>query len=179
MLFDADPPAKVWSRVRSVIRSDLGAEAILAHNADFDRRFIPEDIYKGTDAISLPWVCTMDGLKWPGAPKPAGMALQALVLHYGMGIASAHRASADVDMIARLLTRMAEKGIDLEAFVAVGLRPMGVYLVADTSFDEQRNELVKEWGFKWNLDHAPKRWSRKMAHDDVGGLPFSVVEARR
>lgn len=159
---DAPPPRDVWPEVERLVAE---GEAVLAHNAEFDRRFVPPTI------AARRWVCTMEDLQWPrGAP---GDGLVKLALAHGLGVATAHRALADVEMLARLLTRVAELGVDLEAFVRRGLRPKATYQ-ACVSYDDR--EQAKALGFKW--EPATKRWLRRVARDDVAALPFPVREVQ-
>jgi DNA polymerase-3 subunit epsilon len=85
--------------------------------------------------------------------------------------ASAHRAMADCDLLARLFTRVAEMGADLDDMLAHGLRPKATFQ-ALVSYES--NHLAKTAGFRWN---AEKRvWARKMAIEDAAALPFKVRE---
>ena len=169
MLKDAPAPETVWP---VVARMASKASAILAHQADFDRRFVPSDVTGET-----PWVCSMNDVQWPRAQKP-GESLVKLALAHDLGVASAHRALADCDLLARLLTRIHEMGVDLQAFIARGLRPKGLFVVADRRFDEARNEQCKLAGFSWDRD-VKRAWSRKMALDDAPLLPFAVELIKR
>ena len=166
LLLEAPPPEPVWHRVREVIDK---ADAIVAHNASFDRRFVPEAVQCGK-----PWICSCWDLLWPRRRQDAGEGLIQLALAHGLGVATAHRASADVELLARLLTRVAEMGVELEPFLARGLRPKALFVVADERFDAARNELAKQHSFKWDQREAPKRWSRTMAVEDAAALPFAV-----
>lgn len=163
MVQEAPPGELVWREVERVIAASA---AILAHNAAFDRRFVPESATCG-----LPWVCTMEDVLWPrGDP---GDGLVKLALAHGLGVATAHRALADVDLLARLLTRVAELGVDLEAFVRHGMREKATYQ-ACVSYDDR--DQAKARGFKW--EPSTKRWLRRVARDDVAALPFPVREVQ-
>ena len=157
LLADAPEAGTVWAGVSRMVAK---CDAILAHNADFDRRFVPPDI------ASKPWICTMNDLAWPMCDKPTNLA--AVALAHGLGIASAHRAMTDCDTIARLLSRVAETQ-PLAPFLARGLRPKSRYQ-ALVSFDT--NQLAKDAGFRW--DAAAKMWTRTMADEDAAALPFQV-----
>lgn len=167
LLLEAPEPAPVWARVREMVGK---VDAIVAHNASFDRRFVPHEV-----AGATPWVCSMEDLLWPRARKPAGEGLVALALAHDLGVASAHRAGADVDLLARLFTRAAELGADLGAMLVRGLRPKALFIVADRGFDAARNELAKLAGFTWD-NLVPKAWGRRMVPEDTATLPFQVRE---
>ena len=145
------PAGEAWKRVSLVVD---GCEAILAHNAAFDRRWVPESI------PLLPWICTFQGITWPKTGDARN--LIAIALAHGLGVVDPHRALADCMLIARLLTRCAELGTDVAAMLAQGLRP-SAHFQALVSFD--RKDLAKEAGFQWD----PKRraWLRTMAIEDA------------
>lgn len=137
------------------------SDAILAHNADFDRGFVPSEL---RDA--KPWICTQRDIEWPRHAK-ANPSLVAVALEHDLGVAAAHRALADCDLIARLLTRARELGADLDAMLARGLRPKGDF-IALVSFEEK--DKAKAAGFTWNP--AARQWQRRMAIEDAAALPF-------
>lgn len=137
---------------------------IVAWGADFDRKWLPE-------LAEHPWICAMDDLEWP---RPSGSkALVAVALAHGVGVVDVHRALADCLTLARLFERAAELGADIPAMLTRGLRPKALYEVADKGFDEARNKLAKENGFRWNPD--ARAWQRRMAAEDVPKLPFRAV----
>lgn len=164
LLLGAPLGSKVWETVGRFAATP-GIGAVIAHNAEFDRRFVPGEVY-----ASLPWICSMDDLAWPRATKPAGESLINLALTHGLGVAHAHRAAADVDLLARLFTRAAEMGVDLGAMLARGMRPKALFQ-ALVPFD--RKDEAKAHGFKWN-EPVLRAWTRRMAIDDVDALPFDV-----
>jgi DNA polymerase-3 subunit epsilon len=151
-------PADVWDDVDFML---MGCDAALAHNADFDRQWIPE----GTGA-DVPWIDTCHGVDWPRQSKP-GSSLISLALEHGLGVIDPHRALSDCLLLARLLTRCAELGADVEALLARGLRPVAVFQ-ALVSYDDR--EAAKAAGFHWEA--GEKRWLRKMAIEDAAALPF-------
>lgn len=164
LLASAPAAPIVWT---GVARFAAQADAIVAYGAEFDRRFVPAEATCGR-----PFVCAMDDLQYPRADKR--MTLTALALAHDVGVASAHRAFADVDLLARLFTRVRDMGHSLEAMLQRGLRPKAKFTVADRGFDEARNVLVKAAGFTW--DAGRREWSRMMAIEDAEGLPFRVVQ---
>lgn len=166
MLADAPTPDTVWP---FILKMASKAEAICAHGADFDRRFVHPFL------LDKPWICTMNDLTWPRAQKP-GESLVKLALAHDLGVSYAHRALADCDLLARLLTRVREMGADLQAFLARGLRPKALFVVADRSFDPERNAKCKLAGFGWDKPEAPRQWSRRMAIEDAPALPFAVQQ---
>jgi DNA polymerase-3 subunit epsilon len=155
----APDAANVWSRIGPMFAA---SSAVLAHHAEFDRAFVPEDL-RGL----RPWVCTMDDVAWPKGAGSKG--LVALALAHGLGVATAHRALADCDLVARLLMRCHELGHDVPAMLARGMRPKGRYKAL---VNYGTNALAKAAGF--HFDGVSKDWTRSMAVDDVAALPFKV-----
>lgn len=140
------------------------AEAIVAHNADFDRQWLPE-------LQNDRWICSANDLEYP---RPTtSRSLIALCLAHGVGVSSAHRALTDCLLVAHLLERVAELGADVEAMLERGLRPKAKY-AALVSYDDR--EKAKAAGFHW--DGSAKLWLRTMAIEDAEKLPFAVREVR-
>jgi len=155
-LVDAREPEEVWRAVRWLLKP---ASVIVAHRAEFDQKFVPD--------FGLPWACTKSDFRWPG--KMRGDHLVQLALSLGLGVASAHRAASDVDTLARIFTRIAEKGHSLEALLLDAMRPKQRF-VSLAPFEQR--EIVKAWGFFWNPER--KEWYRNMPPEDVAELPFKV-----
>ncbi len=160
VLVDAPPGAAVWAFVDSIAAS---ASAIVAHNAEFDRRFVPEGILVGK-----PWICSQDDLVWPRSSKPRE-SLVNIALAHDLGISHAHRAMVDCDLLARLFTKTAEMGYNLQEILAYGLRPKATYQ-AIVPFEQK--DLAKNAGFRWNPDN--KTWTKRMALEDAEKLTFKL-----
>ena len=158
MLPRAQESDVVWRAVRWIIDP---ASVIIAHRAEFDRAFCPD--------LGKPFVCSKVDIRWPGRMR--GDHLVQLALGLGLGVASAHRAMADVDTLARILTRVAERGADLEKLILHALRPKFVYR-ALVSYDDRH--LARDHGFLWNPEK--KAWLRAMPPEDIAELPFKVAE---
>jgi DNA polymerase-3 subunit epsilon len=150
----------VWSTVFDMAEY---ADAIVAHRAEFDRGFAPPPL-KGA-----PWICSKFDLEWPRG-KP-GASLVQLALDHDLGVAYAHRAMADCDLLARLFTRARELGANLPAMLERGLRPK-TNVIALVSYDDR--ELAKKAGFQW--DAGSRQWHRRMVLEDAIALPFKVRE---
>ncbi len=158
---------RAWSKVhQTFLEACKGVDAVVAHNATFDRKWF------GDEDGGVPWVCTLHDVTWPSAACAGGKSLVATALAHGVAVTSAHRALTDVLLLASLLTRVAKDGHDVPAMLARGLRPKATFELAATDFDETRNAQARESGFKWDKD--AKRWRRTMAVEDAEGLPFAV-----
>jgi len=155
----------VWIPVRNMIqRKGLAPQVVIAHNAEFDRQFTPE--------LGLPWVCSEEDIRWPHRQARGGSLVQ-LALSLGLGVASAHRAMADVDTLARIFTRLAEQGHDLPKLIEHAMRPKALFY-AVVSYQEK--DAAKQHGFRWDPDK--KEWWRRMAVDDAKALPFKVKRVK-
>jgi len=87
-----------WATVR---RMAAEAQAFVAFNAAFDRRFFPRDI-----ADSIPWICAMKRIAWP--VRHARRNLTELVRAHGLDVDERHRALPDCDLLARLFRHLGE-----------------------------------------------------------------------
>lgn len=159
ILAEAPPAEVIWPAIESMAAS---AQAVVAHNADFDRRFVPGKF------LQKPWVCSQDDIIWPNQSS-SREALIKLALAHDLGVSHAHRAAVDVDLLSRLFTRVAELGVDISELLVRGMRPKGMYQ-AMVSYDDR--EMAKKAGFRW--DAGNKTWTRKMFVEDAEALPFDV-----
>ena len=141
------------------------SDAVLAHNAAFDKRFLCQ----GEDGLGYgkPWVCTMLHVRWPNTC--ASKSLVSIALAHGVGVVSAHRAMADCDTIARLLTRVHEMGIDLDDLMRTAMLPR-TNVQALVSYDDR--QLAKDAGFEW--EPGTKRWMAELNEEEINALPFKV-----
>jgi DNA polymerase III epsilon subunit-like protein len=158
LLANAPEADVVWRCVKWLIAP---ADVVIAHRADFDKKFVPD--------LSRPWICSKSDIKWPGNMR--GDHLVQLALNLGLGVASAHRAATDVDTLARILTRVAERGHDLEQLLLHASRPKVLYY-AQVSYEDRR--LASQHGFLWDPPTHGKNWYRYMPPEDVKELPFPV-----
>ncbi len=159
MLPEANEAELVWRAVRWLIGP---AQIIIAHHAEFDRQFCPD--------LERPWVCSEEDITWPSSTKGGrGGSLVHLALSVGIGVANAHRAMADVDTLARIMTRLAEMGHELEPMLVHAMRPKAKF-ISLAPFEQK--DVVKTAGFRWEPDK--KIWWRRMAIEDAQKLPFKT-----
>lgn len=160
-LAGGEAPHIAWQTVECMgARSD----AVLAHNADFDRSFTPREVL-----ANIPWIDTCGAVDWPRQSKP-GASLISLCLDHGLGVVDPHRALSDCLMLARLLARVAETH-DVNAILARGLRPRAMFQ-ALVSYDDRA--LASDAGFRWKPE--TKQWLRRMAVEDAAQLGFRTKE---
>jgi len=137
------------------------ADAAVAHNAAFDRRWFGRGHLPN---VHLPWICTME-INWP-TPMP-GRGLKDLALSHGLTITpDHHRAMHDVHLLTAVLSRRD----DLEELIEDALRPRTLY---QALVPFARKDEAKERGFRWEAER--KRWVRRLALDELASLPFSVA----
>ena len=151
---DADT---VWRRVLAIVGT---ADVFMAHRAEFDRGFTPEPLRS-----SRPWSCSKFAVEWPEGK--GGDHLLHLALAHGVGVVHAHRAMSDVDTLSRLLTRVAERGVDLVRLVERSLRPR-TKIRAMVSYDDR--EKARSAGFAW--ESSTKVWWKEVFVEDAGTFPF-------
>ena len=169
MLRVAPEPIKVWP---DVIDMASRADVILAHRAEFDRGFVPPEL-----RTIRPWVCTKYHVEWPHGK--AGDHLVHLALAHGVGIVTAHRAMADVDTIARLLTRVYDDKVSeedpdpLSRMIAWAMRPRRK-VRAIVSYADR--DVAKQHGFAWYPES--KSWLAELPEDKLAALPFKVSDAQ-
>lgn len=164
---------EAWAYVESMVRHEaMGCDAIVAHNAAFDRGWFRDETLLG-----MPWIDTCDAVTWPWPTKSRSLEelLAAYVQDATEGMVKVafvgHRAASDVLTLARLLTA-AGKRTDLGAMLGRALRPRSLYMVAETAFNKERNALAKAAGFRF--DDERNTWELEMADEDAAALPFAV-----
>jgi DNA polymerase-3 subunit epsilon len=162
VLTQAPTPYETWHVVREMRQL---ADCVVAHNADFDRRFVDA---AGAN-VPGPWVCTKTDFTWPDGLR--GESLVQLALGLGLGVASAHRAMTDVDTMARALTRVREMGHSLPEMFRRAARPKRRF-IAMVSYDSR--DLAKRAGFQW--DDQKREWWRMMPPEDAELLSFRVMQ---
>ncbi len=141
------------------------ADAVLAHNASFDRQWFGQGVLP---AITKPWLCSMEDLRWPAdrhlRPNPS---VRDLALAYGVPVWAAHRALTDCIYLAQVFERCPE----LEPLLQAGLEPRQLYR-ARLSYEERHK--AREAGFRWN-EPIHGAWSRRLSEQEASLLPFPVV----
>ena len=116
--------------------------------------------------MPLPWICTMDGVKWPKNTKRGRPSVTSLALDYGVPVWAAHRALTDCIYLAEVMKREPE----LEQILEESLQPREVY-VSCLPY-ELRNQC-KDAGFSWNTI-VPKKWAKRMTRSEAQEVPFQI-----
>lgn len=147
------------------------ASFLVAHNADFDRQWFASgaDNYLMNSKTQQPlrWLCTMSDFTWPRQNKPSDSLIN-LALAHGIGVASAHRALADCQLIASLFDRLSKE--ELISVLEEALVPRRWYQ-AKVSYSDR--ELAKSAGFRWKPEE--KIWAQRLTDKQAGLLNFPVT----
>jgi DNA polymerase III epsilon subunit-like protein len=157
-LVEGADEASVWERLSGWLAR---ADAIVAHQCEFDRRFTPA----GWDC-GKPWICSMNDIEWPHSRAKK---LIEIALGHGLGVARAHRALTDCELVERTLERCHELGHDVGDMLRRAAREKAM-VRAVVSYDDR--DKAKACGFDWDKDN--KRWIRRIAVEDVNAFPFPV-----
>lgn len=142
------------------------ADALVAHNADFDRQWFTDSPVLPAIPESKPWICTMSDVSWPkelnlkGRPSVASLALA-----HSIPVWAAHRALTDCIYLAQVL----ERTPDPKALLTAALEPKLTYR-ALVSYESR--ESAKQAGFSW--DSQRKIWTKKMTEAEAAQLPFRI-----
>lgn len=143
------------------------ADAIVAHNAPFDRAFTQK--YLKSDAL---WVDSMD-LPFPNRTSPSESLIN-LALAHGIGVLEAHRAMPDVLRLCNLLGTLP----DLSGSLTWASRPKGYFASQEAYPGAESKRLGFRWNPKdspWDTNH-PGCWLKWCFYEDVPLLPFRCRE---
>lgn len=158
---------KVWGQFIGAL---CRAEAVVAHQADFDREVCrrgggeyQQSVQQACDANV--WICTIEDMKWPR--NGAGRSLVSIALAHGVAVVAAHRAVNDCLTLARLFEAIPDIAERLEVAYQHALLPKGE-VVSLAPYEEK--DIVKQNGFRWYPDR--RVWARHMTLDDAKSLPF-------
>ncbi|MGB5135100.1 MAG: 3'-5' exonuclease [Prochlorococcaceae cyanobacterium] len=140
------------------------AEAVLAHNAAFDRQWFGID---PLPPVRKPWICSMDDIRWPAhLCLKTSPSVRDLALAHGVPVWAAHRALSDCTYLAQVL----ERCTDLDTLLVAALEPRQLFR-ARLSYAERQK--ARDAGFRWN-DPVPGAWTRRLTEAEAGALPFPV-----
>ena len=140
------------------------ADAILAHNAAFDRQWFGRG---ALPALDKPWICSMDDISWPPERRlRAAPSVRDLAVAHGVPVWAAHRALTDCTYLVQVL----ERCDDLEGLLRLACEPRRLYR-AQLSYSERH--LAKEAGFRWN-DPVAGAWTKRLSEREASALPFPV-----
>jgi DNA polymerase-3 subunit epsilon len=145
------------------------ADAVLAHNAAFDRQWFGID---PLPPVEKPWICSMEDIRWPEELRlKANPSVRDLALAHGVPVWAAHRALTDCIYLAQVF----ERRPDLEHLLTAAMEPRALFR-AQVSYADRH--LARAAGFRWN-EPVAGAWSRRLTEAEAQALPFAVqrVEA--
>lgn len=130
----------------TVLNWAKAVDAIVAHNAPFDRGFCEAHL-EGFSELGKPWVCSRNDLVFP--KTTTSKKLVHIAADHALVNPNAHRALSDVQTLCNLLSEIPDLADQL-----AGTRKPAVTLKALVSFDDK--DKAKAAGFFW--EPAKKAW---------------------
>lgn len=165
-----DKAAVINQTMAATVMSDMlcCSKAVLAHGAPFDKRMLKSSKVFGPELLNeTPWICTMDNIKWP--KKYSSKSLTSIALAHGVPVVTAHRALADCDIIARLLTKLHECGHDLVRLIEEAMEP---HILVQALVEKPGSEAKAA---QFYFEGPTKRWLKTVKESEfkAGTLGFS------
>ncbi len=161
-------PPKIEITACMLIRNMmLEADAIVAHNAEFDKKWIEiiPDFQEASRGSK--WICTKNDVNWP-IRKGISLSLITICADLGVPIVNTHRAHADCLLLVSALECLE----DIEFFLDKSGKGRMIYH-ADVSYEQR--QVVKEAGFQW--DNIKKVWHAKLTPEQAATMPFTCYPA--
>lgn len=143
------------------------ADAILAHNAEFDKKWLMTLADFQEAVQNKEWICTKNDVIWP-VRKGTALNLIHICADLEVPIISAHRALSDCQLLVNAISKMD----DIDAFLKSGKGRVRYH--ADVSYDER--QLAKDEGFQW--DGLKKVWFAMLTPEIASKMPFKVYSAQ-
>jgi len=140
-------------------------DAIVAHNAEFDKKWIETLPQFQIASRNKKWICTRNDVKWP-IRKGSPLNLIHICAELGVPIVNTHRAMSDCHLLLNAINDMD----DIVNFLDGSGKGRLTY-IAVINFDQR--QLAKDAGFIWNNDD--KIWHAKLTPEEAATLPFKVI----
>ena len=135
-----------WFPEAEVMGSLRGVDAIIAHNAKFDRAFVTRRFPAFSE---LPWACSMNEVDWPALGWSGGRGIAGLLTLAGFFLPDAHRGAADVWATTCLLASVAGDGRSVAAHLVDTARRVTHRLYANRAPFEYK-DVLKSAGYRWS-----------------------------
>lgn len=142
-------------------------DAIIAHNAEFDKRWLETLIDFQQLSMNKKWICTRNDVVWP-IRKGIPLNLIHICADLGVPIINTHRALSDCLLLLNAIECME----DIETFLDKSGKGRIIYH-ANVSYDNR--QIVKEAGFQW--DNIKKVWFARLTPEIAATMPFTVYPA--
>lgn len=163
-------PRKVQANAQLLIHDMMvEADAIVAHNAEFDKKFLDTIVDFQEVSRNKKWICTRNDVQWP-IRKGVPLNLVHICVDLGVPIVNAHRALSDCTLLLNAL----ECVDDMEFFLDQSGKGRLIYH-AQISYEQR--QIVKEAGFQW--DNLKKVWHAKLTPEQAATMPFMVYPAEK
>lgn len=160
--------APLADEVMPLVRRFIGDAVFVAHNVQFDRRFIDSSLHRiGSDTLISPNLCTAR-LARRLVPEKSRSTLAAVAARYGITIRSRHRAAGDAEATAKVLLIMLstlEEEFDItETGELLSFQHRRIYAItgAPKYYSRLREQLDE-------LPHSPGVYA---FHDRRGGILY-------
>ncbi|MBB3472753.1 3'-5' exonuclease [Sphingomonas sp. BK345] len=137
-----------WFREDEIAQVLTGCDAIVAHNAPFDRAFVTR---RFPTLAALPWLCSMREVDWPELGFSGGRGIAHLLTQAGFYLPDAHRAAADVWATICLLASATNDGSTIAAALIERSRGVTHRLYA-TRAPFQCKDVLKAAGYRWSAE---------------------------
>ena len=128
------------------MRTLRGVDAIVAHNAKFDRAFVTR---RFPQLASVPWACSMADMDWPALGWSGGRSVASLLTEAGFFLPDAHRAAADVWATTCLLASAAGEGRSVAAHLVDTACRVTHRLYANRAPSEHK-DMLKAADYRWS-----------------------------
>jgi DNA polymerase-3 subunit epsilon len=137
-----------WFREDEIAKVLAGCDAIVAHNASFDRAFVTR---RFPALATLPWLCSMREVDWHELGFSGGRSIAHLLTQAGFFLPDAHRAAADVWATICLLASSTKEGPTVAAALVERSRRVTYRLYA-TRAPFQCKDVLKAAGYRWSAE---------------------------
>ncbi len=142
-----------WIPEAEVMGALRGVDAIVAHNAKFDRGFVTR---RFPQVANLPWACSMAEIDWSSLGWSGGRSIAGLLTQAGFFLPDAHRAAADVWATTCLLASNAGEGRSVAAHLVDTACRVTHRLYANRAPFEHK-DVLKEAGYRWSPERRAWR----------------------
>ena len=148
------------------------ADAILAHNVEFDRQWLLPMLSSNEGGLAgswrqKPWLCTLRDFRWKLPGIRSAPSVVDLALAHGVPVWQTHRALTDCSYLAQVLASRQ----DLPELLLDAQTPQILY---EAVVIYEQREMVKAAGFRWQ-EHKERTWTNYLREDEAQALPFRVV----
>jgi DNA polymerase-3 subunit epsilon len=156
-----------FSGIKLISEIMTAAHAIVAHNAEFDKRWVNNIPALENISRNKKWICTKNDVVWP-IRKDISLSLITICAALGVPIINTHRAMSDC----HLLLAAIEENDDVLSFLDSSGKGRIIYH-AEISYENR--QLAKDAGFRW--DNVKKVWHAKLTQEQAEKVPFMVYPA--